>query len=105
MARSMTRPIALLIGDMYAATDDKGELVLFLPPGQNIFITEEQRQMGFYEFMGQLSDEGATTLGKDIPAFIDESVGIKETELKTYWCSFAMVRKDYQGKGIAKTMF
>ncbi|KAI0041332.1 hypothetical protein FA95DRAFT_709287 [Auriscalpium vulgare] len=112
MARAMIKPIAFVAGDMYTATDDKGELVgftLFLPPGQNLFITEEQRQLGFYDFMGQLSDEGKvyypTVLGKDFPAFIDESVGIKETELNTYWCSFAMVRKDYQGKGVAKAMF
>jgi len=29
----------------------------------------------------------------------------EQTNLNTYWCNFAFVRADYQGKGVAKAMF
>ncbi|KAI0056701.1 hypothetical protein BV25DRAFT_1831901 [Artomyces pyxidatus] len=65
--------------------------------------------MGFYEYFSLLSDAGKAyfgeSMGKDFPKFIDESTGIEQTELNTYWCSFAFVRADYHGKGIAKEMF
>ena len=32
-------------------------------------------------------------------------IGIKEAKRNTYWCQLAMVRADYQGKGVAKAMF
>ena len=44
-------------------------------------------------------------MGKAVPAANDEVLGIEEAERSTYWCNFAMVREDYQGKGVAKTLF
>jgi len=112
MARAMIRPVALVAGEMYTATDENGVLVgftLWLPPGENLFTTEEQRQMGLYTFMEALPEEGktyySTVLGQDFPKVIDEYTGIPSAQTACYWCSFAMVRADYQGKGIAKALF
>ncbi|OCH89783.1 hypothetical protein OBBRIDRAFT_793938 [Obba rivulosa] len=112
MARAMIRPLALLAGEMYTATDENGSLVgftLWLPPGENMFTTEEQRQMGLYEFMNALPEEGkayySTTLGQDFPKVVDEYIGIPSAQTACYWCNFAMVRADYQGKGVAKALF
>ena len=44
-------------------------------------------------------------MGKAVPLANDEMIGIKDAERSTYWCNLAMVRKDYQGQGIAKAMF
>ncbi|KAH9943875.1 hypothetical protein B0H21DRAFT_747377 [Amylocystis lapponica] len=112
MGRSMIKPIALIAGEMYTATDENGALVgftLWLPPGSNVMTSEEQRQMGLYPFMELLSDEAKAyfpeVLGVEFPTFVSESTGIPETELNTWWCSFAFVSADYQGKGLTKAMF
>ncbi|OBZ73322.1 hypothetical protein A0H81_06837 [Grifola frondosa] len=112
MARAMIKPAALLAGDVYTATDENGVLIgftIWIRPGEVLFATEEQRAMGFYGFLDKLSDEGKVyypqVLGKDFPKFIDESVGVPSTEMASYWCYFAMVRADYQGKGVAKALF
>ena len=34
-----------------------------------------------------------------------EPAGIEGAERNTYWCNFAMVRADYQGKGVARALF
>ncbi|KAH9916234.1 hypothetical protein B0H21DRAFT_895860 [Amylocystis lapponica] len=112
VARAMLTPVALVSGEMYTATDENGVLVgftLWLPPGQEGLTSEEERQMGFYTLLSRLSDEGkdyfSSVIGKEFPAFIDESTGIPQTHLNAWWCSAAMVSADYQGKGLAKAMF
>jgi len=112
MARAMIKPNALIAGEMYTATDEKGDLIAFtlwLPPGQNVWTTEEQRQMGLYQFLGSLSDEGrdyySNVLGKEFPKVADEFIGMEQAETNTYWCSFAMVREDYQQKGVLRALF
>ncbi|OCH86032.1 hypothetical protein OBBRIDRAFT_814803 [Obba rivulosa] len=112
MARAMIKPNALIAGEMYTATDDKGDLVgftLWLLPGSNVWTTEEQRQMGLYQFLGSLSPEGQeyylNVLGKEFPKIVDNFLGIEHAETNTYWCSFAMVRADYQGQGVLRAMF
>lgn len=44
-------------------------------------------------------------MAKEVPKANDEALGIAEAERNTYWCNFAMVREDYQGKGVAKALF
>ncbi|KAL6297865.1 hypothetical protein BKA93DRAFT_813721 [Sparassis latifolia] len=112
MVRAMIKPLALVSGEMYTATDQSGVMVAFTlctRPGRNLFDTEDQLELGYQDLMKVLSEEGkayhSQALKKDFPAFIDESIGITNTELNGYWCNFAFVRKDYQGKGIAKALF
>ncbi|KZT03169.1 uncharacterized protein LAESUDRAFT_729408 [Laetiporus sulphureus 93-53] len=103
MARAMIKPIALVVGDMYTATDESGKLAgftLWLPPGRNLYDTLR---------WATLTEEGKTyfaeTMAKDFPKMIDSKTGIESTELNTYWCSFAFVKAQYQGKGVARAMF
>ncbi|KZT08580.1 uncharacterized protein LAESUDRAFT_723445 [Laetiporus sulphureus 93-53] len=113
MARAMIKPIALVVGDMYTATDESGKLAgftLWLPPGRNLYDTgKEQLEMGYLDLMDKLPEEGrayfAETMGKDFPKVIDSKTGIESTELNTYWCSFAFVKAEYQGKGVTRAMF
>lgn len=111
LARAMIKPIALQIGDMYTATDENGKVVgfqMWVPPGRLLFNTEEQRKLGFEDFLSQLSDEAKLycpqTLGKDFPHAIDILAGMDQTELNTYWCNFNFVAEDWWQKGISKAM-
>ncbi|KAI0710872.1 hypothetical protein C8Q76DRAFT_694860 [Earliella scabrosa] len=114
LGRAMVRPLALCpgVGQFFSARDETGALVgftLFSLPGQLMCSTPEQQAFGLFDLMGKLSPEGqkyyAETMGKAVPAANDEVLGIEEAERSTYWCNFAMVREDYQGKGVAKTLF
>ena len=42
---------------------------------------------------------------KKVPQVNNENLAIDDVERKTYWCNFAMVRADYQNKGVAKALF
>ena len=42
---------------------------------------------------------------KKVPQVNNENLAIDDAERKTYWCNFAMVRADYQSKGVAKALF
>jgi len=112
MAKGMIRPLALISGEMYAATDEDGTLVgftLWTPPGKALFNTEDQLKEGWMDFVDLLSDEAkgyyAQSMGVEWPAFLDRSLGIENATLNTYYCHFAFVRADYQGKGVAKALF
>ncbi|KAI0700810.1 hypothetical protein C8T65DRAFT_580060 [Cerioporus squamosus] len=95
------------VSHMFTARDDTGALVgftVFALPGQLMLSTAK-----LTEFMSQLTAEGQTfyaeTMAKLIPMANDEALHIHEAERSTYWCNFAMVRSDYQGKGVAKALF
>ncbi|OCH85526.1 hypothetical protein OBBRIDRAFT_739765 [Obba rivulosa] len=112
MARAMLKPKALVSGEMYTATDENGDLVgftIWLPPGRKGLTTCEERQMGMYQFMESLSPEGkeyyANALGKQFPKVVDNFIGIEQAEKSTYYCSVAMVRADYQGRGVLRALF
>ena len=46
-----------------------------------------------------------TQMAKEMPKANDEAFGIQDAERNTYWCHFAMVHKNHQGKGIVKALF
>ncbi|KAF9812725.1 hypothetical protein IEO21_06033 [Rhodonia placenta] len=111
-ARGVVAASALIAGDMYAAIDEDNTLVgfaLWIPPGRVPLETEEERQLGFNQFWKKLSPEGRdyieNVLGKEFPKYLEESFGFAEAEKSTYWCNFAMVREDYQNKGVATAIF
>ncbi|EED84505.1 predicted protein [Postia placenta Mad-698-R] len=115
LARAMIKPIAFQIGDMYTATDENGKVVgfqMWVPPGRLLFNTyesissnckymahterlwntrEEQRKLGFEDFLSQLSDEAKLYCPQ-------------ATELNTYWCNLNFVAEDWWQKGIPKAM-
>lgn len=112
LARAMINATALICGEMYAVTDENGALVgytLWVPPGRVLFDSEDQRRLGFTEVMKEMSEEGKEyyerVLGVEFPEFLDESIGITQAEMNCYWCNFAMIKEDYQNKGLATAMF
>ena len=44
-------------------------------------------------------------MGHEVSKAYDKVLGIQDAERTTYWCHLAMVRSDFQGKGIAKALF
>ncbi|KAI0710882.1 hypothetical protein C8Q76DRAFT_739026 [Earliella scabrosa] len=115
LGRCMLRALLLCPGTshMFTARDETGALIgytVLALPGQLMLSTGEQREAGkLLEFMAKLSPEGQAyyteAMGKEVPQANDEAFGVKESERNTYWCNFAMVRSDYQGKGVAKALF
>ncbi|KAL6306348.1 hypothetical protein BKA93DRAFT_153734 [Sparassis latifolia] len=129
--RAMMNSLAFIAGEMYTATDENGVMVGFTfwtKPGKCMFATEDQLALGYLQLLQKLSPECAAyhaqQIAKDQPAFVDECIGmphvcvlprgfffslihgatLSQAEMATYWCNFAFVRKDYQGKGIATAL-
>ena len=63
----------------------------------NVLVIKSYITLGFPPFILQMS--------QTFPTIADGILGVKEVERSWYWCIMAMVRADYQGKGIAKAMF
>ncbi|KAI0935357.1 hypothetical protein AcV7_003819 [Taiwanofungus camphoratus] len=94
-------------GEYYAATDDNGQLVGFMfwtSPGQELFSTPEQRELGLNDFMAKLSAEGKEyykkTYSAEFPQFVESCLG-PTGKLNSWWLHMAMVHPDYQRQGIA----
>ncbi|KAJ8497056.1 hypothetical protein ONZ51_g757 [Trametes cubensis] len=112
MAVGTLRPLARVSGELYTAKDEHGELVGFAawtPPGRSSFDTPEQSEMGIGDFLSQLDDEGKSfqtyLFKEELPKFADRSLGMQNGERSCYWCWFAMVREDYQRKGVCRALF
>ncbi|TFK82903.1 hypothetical protein K466DRAFT_499446 [Polyporus arcularius HHB13444] len=112
MSLGVIKPLALVSGEMYTAKNEHGKLIGFTlwgPPGRDVFDTPDQLEMGYQEYLQQLDDEArkfqAEMMGKTIPRFIDSTLEMDKAVLNTYWCWFAMVRKEDQGKGLCQEMF
>jgi len=108
LASALMTPLISGVGDVYTARDEDGILVgfaLWTAPGKCLFSTEDQMNMGYIDYLQGLPEECAIyhseVMGKDVPAFIDEAIGITEAGTKTYWCEFMYVLAEYQGKGIS----
>ncbi|KIL71208.1 hypothetical protein M378DRAFT_182786 [Amanita muscaria Koide BX008] len=94
LARAMIKAGIYAAGEYYLATDENGEIVgytMWMPPGQEMFSTPEQRALGLNDFMVKLPEEG-----REYP----KSFG----KVDSWWLHMAMVRRDYQHQGIAKTL-
>ncbi|KAI0325745.1 hypothetical protein GY45DRAFT_1374488 [Cubamyces sp. BRFM 1775] len=115
LASMIIRALLLVpgVGDMFTARDADGALVgftLFSLPGQLVLSTPEQQDVGgMSEYMARLSPEGreyySEVMAKEMPKANDEAFGIQDAERNTYWCHFAMVRADYQGRGVVRALF
>ncbi|KAI0340439.1 hypothetical protein BDW22DRAFT_1486269 [Trametopsis cervina] len=108
MGRAMLRA-GILAGEYYEATDEKdGSLLGYLmtmPPGQDLFSTDEQRALGLTEFMANLSPEGKeyyrTTYLAEFPAFVNACLG-PTGKLDSWYIHMVMVQREHQGRGIGK---
>ncbi|CAA7265027.1 unnamed protein product [Cyclocybe aegerita] len=97
-------------GEYYEASNEQGELVgytLWMPPGQEMFSTEEQKQLGLYEFMAKLSDEAKeyyrTKYMAEFPGFVASLLG-PMGKLDSWWLHMAMIRRDYQRQGVFRAL-
>ncbi|KAJ6570246.1 hypothetical protein DFH09DRAFT_425251 [Mycena vulgaris] len=97
-----------LAGEIYLATDSTSDKVvavaLWFPPGKSLFDSEEQRALGFDEFMKKLSPETKafwdTAYGPVVDKFLAEIIGPNGTRDSQY---LNLIATDplYQKKGIA----
>ncbi|KAF8195072.1 hypothetical protein BJ912DRAFT_1085952 [Pholiota molesta] len=88
-----------LAGEYYEATNEEGEMIgytMWMPPGQEMFSTEEQRKLGFDEFMTKLSDEAKTYFKTkymaEFPGFVASLLGPRG-KLDSWWLHMAMAEK------------
>ncbi|KAI0089627.1 hypothetical protein BDY19DRAFT_943404 [Irpex rosettiformis] len=109
MGRAMLRA-GIHSGEYYEAKDASGGLIGFLmtmPPGQDLFSTEEQRALGLTEFMAKLSPEGKeyykTTYLAEFPAFVNKCLG-PTGKLDSWYIHIVMVQREHQGKGVGKSL-
>ncbi|KAI8977828.1 hypothetical protein BD414DRAFT_495746 [Trametes punicea] len=112
MTKGVLRALSFISGELYTARDENSDLVGFTawtPPGRSCFDTPDQFELGFGEFLNSLDQEGRDfqhrMFREVLPEFADNAIGIEKAELNCYWCWFAMVRKDYHGKGICRALF
>ncbi|KAI8994101.1 hypothetical protein BD414DRAFT_436640 [Trametes punicea] len=111
-AFGLLKSLALVTGEFYTARDESGELVGFAAwslPGRSVFERAELLEMGFNKFLANLTeaerDYYRDVLNPAAERFVNESLNMENGERDTYWCYFAMVREDYQNKGICRAMF
>ncbi|EPS97192.1 hypothetical protein FOMPIDRAFT_1032074 [Fomitopsis schrenkii] len=93
LIRAMVGAIAFTCGEIYAAFNQDGVMVGFqgwVPPGQLLFSTDEQRSR-LKDFIERQSEKAQKYLQK-------------ACELNTYWCNFNFVAAEYQQQGISKAM-
>ncbi|KIP09673.1 hypothetical protein PHLGIDRAFT_102407 [Phlebiopsis gigantea 11061_1 CR5-6] len=94
--------------EVYTATDEAGELVGYVictPPGHLLFSTEETRSHGFYEYADALAPEARDYFLKLMAKLPPDTNPTRDLERASYWCNFAMVRGDYQNKGVGTALF
>ncbi|KDR85991.1 hypothetical protein GALMADRAFT_397715 [Galerina marginata CBS 339.88] len=97
-------------GEYYEASNEEGELIgytMWMPPGQEMFSTEDQKRLGFYEFMSKLSSEAEnyfkTTYVAEFPSFVASLLG-PTGKTDSWWLHMAMIRRDYHRKGILRAL-
>lgn len=110
LARAMIKAGIYAAGEYYLATDENGEIVgytMWMPPGQEMFSTPEQRALGLNDFMVKLPEEGReyqkSFFMAKFPSFVNTQLG-PTGKVDSWWLHMAMVRRDYQHQGIAKTL-
>ncbi|PPQ89987.1 hypothetical protein CVT25_009627 [Psilocybe cyanescens] len=100
----------ILAGEYYTATNQEGKLIgytLWMPPGRDIFSTDEQRKLGFNEFMTRLPTQGKeyfrTTYLAHFPGFVNGILG-PTGKFDSWWLHMAMVHRDYQKMGVTRAL-
>ncbi|KAH9928900.1 uncharacterized protein B0H18DRAFT_999285 [Fomitopsis serialis] len=106
MARAMILA-ATLGGEIYAATEEGGAIVgcaVWMPPGQELLSTPEQRQLGWNDFFAKVPQEGkdwfTKTYSNEVTTFINKILG-PTGKLDSWYLNIIMVHPEHQGRGIA----
>ncbi|KAK2460077.1 hypothetical protein APHAL10511_007911 [Amanita phalloides] len=110
MARSVLKAGIFAAGEFYIAANEREEIVgftMWMPPGQEMFSTLEQRALGLNDFMSKLPELGREVYKAiyitRLPTFVNGLLG-PTGKIDSWWLYMAMVRKDYQRKHIATTL-
>ncbi|EPS99788.1 hypothetical protein FOMPIDRAFT_87425 [Fomitopsis schrenkii] len=105
MARAMIRA-ATLGGEIYAASKAARIVgyAVWMPPGQELLSTPEQRRLGWDEWFTTVSEEGrdwfTKVYPKEVSAFMNGIFGATG-KLESWYLNVIMVRPEHQGQGIA----
>ncbi|KAI0935415.1 hypothetical protein AcV7_003853 [Taiwanofungus camphoratus] len=109
MARSILLA-GILDGEYYAATDEDGRLVayaLWMPPGQDMLSTPEERKLGFNDFFARLSEEGReyykSAYVGEFTRFVTGCMG-RTGKVDSWWLNMIQVHPDRQRQGIATAL-
>ncbi|PPR06250.1 hypothetical protein CVT24_000922 [Panaeolus cyanescens] len=101
---------AVLDGEFYTATNEEGRLIgysIWMPPGQEMFSTEEQRALGFNEFVSALPQAGMdyfkNTYLAHFPGFVNQHLG-PTGKRDAWWLHNLAVAPEYQRNGIARAI-
>ncbi|KAJ7352499.1 hypothetical protein DFH08DRAFT_859145 [Mycena albidolilacea] len=101
----------LLAGEVYFAIDNSSKKVVgvavWFPPGKSLFDSEEQRALGFDDFMQKLTPETqdfwANSYVPEVENFLAEVIGPNGTRDSQY-LSLLATDPAFQKKGIATTL-
>ncbi|OBZ75628.1 hypothetical protein A0H81_04828 [Grifola frondosa] len=100
----------IFAGEYYAATDENGNILAFtmwMPPGQEMLSTPEQRALGFEEFIARLPQAGKEYFKNvylaEFPGFVASCLGTTG-KLDSWWLHMAMVVPEWRRQGIAKAL-
>ncbi|KAJ7844407.1 hypothetical protein B0H14DRAFT_2776814 [Mycena olivaceomarginata] len=102
---------SLLAGEVYFATDNSSHKVvgvaLWFPPGKSLFDSEEQRALGFDDFMQKLTPETqdfwANSYVPEVEKFLAEVIGPNGTRDSQY-LNLLATDPAFQKIGIATTL-
>ncbi|KAF8514997.1 hypothetical protein JB92DRAFT_2811135 [Gautieria morchelliformis] len=110
LARGMILACAL-DGEYYIALNEENDLAgfcLWMPPGKVIFSTEEQRLLGFDDFMARLPEVGKdyyrTTYFVEFPKFVAKCLGKTDWNDDFWWLHTLMVRPESQRQGVGRAL-
>ncbi|EMD31941.1 hypothetical protein CERSUDRAFT_119274 [Gelatoporia subvermispora B] len=109
MVRAMVQA-GRIAGEYYTATDVSGELLgyaLWMPPGQQMFSTSEQREAGLNDFMGRISQKGRDYFHNEYLVIFREFAAkcLGSTKIiDTWYLHILMVRADKRKQGIARAL-
>ncbi|KAA1473736.1 hypothetical protein DENSPDRAFT_840216 [Dentipellis sp. KUC8613] len=101
-------------GEFYTATSTEPEAqgrvvgyTMWMPPGRDLFDSEEQRKMGLTEFMERMPEAGKEYYKSiymvEWPKFVNKVLG-PTGKTDSWWMHMAMVRPEYQKQGIATAL-
>lgn len=111
MARAMIKAAVLAAGEFYPALDQSGTLVgyaLWMPPGEELFATPEQRDQGLNDFMASLPEAVKqyykNTYLKEFPEFVNECMGSPKGKTDAWWLNNFCVHPERQRQGIGRRL-
>ncbi|KAH9843599.1 uncharacterized protein C8Q71DRAFT_729183 [Rhodofomes roseus] len=106
MARAMIRA-ATLDGEIYTAAEQSDRILgyaVWMPPGQDLLSTPEQRKLGWDDFFEHVSQRGkdwfTKTYATEVSAFMAGIFG-PTGKVDSWYLNIIMVHPDYHRRGIA----